>query len=239
MKEFDLEELSKFDGKDGRPSYVGLYGRVIDVSESRMWKDGLHMKRHHAGKDLSTDIKAAPHTPEILACFPQVGIIKKAPTERQIPRILSLILHRFPMLRRHPHPMTVHFPIAFMIAAPAFNILYLATGIKSFELTALHCLGAGIFFTPVAITTGLYTWWLNYLSKPVRAVIIKRRISFLMLAVEIVIFVWRIKVHHILDSFGTPSIIYFLLVLSLWPMVITIGWFGAELTFPIEKTKEP
>jgi len=235
MKEFDLEELSKFDGKDGRPSYVALYGRVIDVSESKLWKDGSHMKRHHAGKDLTTDIKAAPHTPEILARFPQVGILKKAAEEREIPKILGLLIKRFPMLRRHPHPMTVHFPIAFMVAFPIFTILYLITGIKSFESTALHCLGAGIFFTSVAITTGLYTWWLNYLSKPVRAVLIKRRISFLMFAVEIAIFVWRMMVPDILGSFGAASVVYFVLVLSLLPMVITIGWFGAELTFPIEE----
>jgi len=235
MKEFDLEELSKFDGKEGRPAYVALYGRVIDVSESKLWNGGLHMKRHHAGKDLTTDIKAAPHTPEILASFPQVGILKKAPEERQIPGILKALIDRFPMLRRHPHPMTVHFPIAFMISAPLFSVLYLLTGIKPFETTSLHCLGAGILFTPVAITTGLYTWWLNYLSKPVRAVLIKRRISFLMLTVEIVIFVWRLMIPDILDSFTIAGVIYFLLVLSLLPMVITIGWFGAELTFPIEE----
>ncbi len=235
MKEFDLEELAKFDGKDGRPAYVALYGRVIDVSESKLWKGGFHMKRHHSGRDLTTDIKAAPHTPEILANFPQVGILKKERAEREISGILKTLIERFPMLRRHPHPMTVHFPIVFMIAAPVFTILYLITGIKSFELTALHCLGAGVLFTPVAITTGLYTWWLNYLSKPVRAVLIKRRMSFLMFAVEIIIFVWRLMAPDILDSFSNAGVIYFILVLSLLPMVITIGWFGAELTFPIEK----
>jgi len=235
MKEFDLEELSKFDGKDGKPTYVALYGRVIDVSNSKLWKDGHHMKRHHAGKDLTTDIKAAPHTPEILARFPQVGILKKDAGEREIPWFITSLISRFPMLRRHPHPMTVHFPIAFMISAPVFNILYLITGVKAFELTGLHCLGAGILFTIVAITTGLYTWWLNYLAKPVRAVIIKRRISLVMFAVEIIIFVWRMMVPDILDSFRIASIIYFLLILSLLPMIITIGWFGAKLTFPIEE----
>lgn len=235
MKEFDREELSKFDGKDGRPAYVAFDGKVIDISESKLWKGGLHMKRHHAGKDLTTDIKAAPHTPETLAEFPQVGILKKESNEREMPQILSSLIKRIPMLRRHPHPMTVHFPIAFMTSVPVFTILYLITGIKAFEITALHCLGAGILFTPVAITTGLYTWWLNYLSKPVKAIIIKRAISFLMFAVEIIIFVWRIRAPDILDAFSATSLIYFLLILLLLPMVITIGWFGAELTFPIEK----
>jgi len=235
VKEFDLEELAKFDGKDGRPVYVALHGKVFDISESKLWKGGLHMKRHHAGKDLTTDIKAAPHTAENLAGFSQVGILKKESRGRKIPPLLDTLIKRFPMLRRHPHPMTVHFPIVFMISVPVFTILYLITGIKAFEITALHCLGAGILFTPVAITTGLYTWWLNYLSKPVKAVIIKRATSFLMFAVEIIVFVWRMMTPDILDSFSATSLIYVLLILSLLPMIITIGWFGAELTFPIEE----
>jgi hypothetical protein len=32
------------------------------------------------------------------------------------------------------------------------------------------------------------------------------------------------------------NIIYLLLVLSLFPMVVVIGWFGAHLTFPVEKS---
>ena len=79
-----------------------------------------------------------------------------------MPAMLSRLLVRFPMLRRHPHPMTVHFPIVFAFSAAVFTLLYLVTGIASFESTALHCLGAGLLFTPVAMTTGYFTWWLNY-----------------------------------------------------------------------------
>jgi hypothetical protein len=53
--------------------------------------------------------------------------------------------------------------------------------------------------------------------------------------VEIIVFIWRIKVPDILDSFQFTGLIYFLLNLSLFPMVAVIGWFGAKLTFPIEK----
>ena len=131
--------------------------------------------------------------------------------------------------------MTVHFPIVFMFSTTIFNVLYLITGVKAFELTALHCLGAGILFTVVAILTGLYTWWLNYMSKPVRAVRIKQRVSIIMFIIEIVVFIWRIKVPAILDAPSVASAIYFLIVLSFLPMVTVIGWFGASLTFPIEE----
>jgi predicted heme/steroid binding protein/uncharacterized membrane protein len=235
MEEFNLEELSKFDGKDGRPAYIALHGWVIDVSESRLWKDGLHMKRHNAGKDLTSDIKAAPHTMENLAKFPKVGFLKKEVPEREIPRIITSLIRRFPMLRRHPHPMTVHFPIVFMFATVIFNLIYLITSIKAFEITALHCLGAGILFTPVTIITGFYTWWLNYMAKPVKAVTIKKRLSLILFTFAIVVFIWRILVPDILDFFEMTSAIYLLLVLSLLPLVTIIGWFGAKLTFPIEE----
>ena len=235
MEEFKLEELSKFDGKDGRPAYIALHGWVIDVSESRLWKDGLHMKRHNAGKDLTSDIKAAPHTMENLAKFPKVGFLKKEVPEREVHRIITSLIRRFPMLRRHPHPMTVHFPIVFMFATVIFNLIYLITSIKAFEITALHCLGAGILFTPVTITTGFYTWWLNYMAKPVRAVTIKKRLSLILFTIEIVVFIWRILIPDILDSFEMTSAIYLLLVLSLLPLVTIICWFGAKLTFPIEE----
>ncbi len=142
MKEFELEALSEYDGKDEKPVYIVHQGRVFDVTQSKLWKGGVHMKRHHAGRDLTTDFGGAPHGTEVFERYPQVGIIKKeeAP-ERSMPEMLTLLLHRFPMLRRHPHPMTVHFPIAFMLSATMFTFLYLITGIASFETTALHCLG--------------------------------------------------------------------------------------------------
>lgn len=235
MKEFDTEELLKFNGENGSPVYIAHDGKVYDVSESKRWKGGVHMKRHRAGVDLSTDVKAAPHGPEVLEKFPQVGVLKKkeAP-DVEIPAILAWLLRRYPMLRRHPHPMTVHFPIVFMFSTTVFNVLYLVTGIKSFELTALHSLGAGIFFTIVAILTGLYAWWLNYLSRPVRSVLIKIRLAPVMLILEIIAFVWRLRVPDILDNISGIGFIYLLLVLSFLPIVTVIGWFGAQMTFPIE-----
>ena len=235
QNEFTLTGLSQFNGEDGKPVYVAYQGKVFDVSGSKLWRGGIHMKRHHAARDLSTDFKAAPHGEEVLARYPQVGILKEEPETRKIPKVLESVLAKYPMLRRHPHPMVVHFPIVFMFATTVMNILYVITGIKSFEMTALHCLVGGILFTPIAILTGMYSWWLNYLAKPLRPVAIKQWVSLILLALQITLLVWRIKVPHILDSLGPESAIYFLLILFLLPLVIVIGWHGAMLTFPIEK----
>ena len=235
MKEFDLEKLAEFNGEEGRPVYIAHQGRVIDVTDSSLWHGGLHMRRHHAGNDLTGEIQSAPHGTEVLERYAQIGLLKEEEVfEIEIPKALSRLLEKVPMLRRHPHPMTVHYPIVFLFSTAIFNILYLITGVKSFEITALHCLGAGILFTPVVILTGFYTWWLNYMARPLRSVAIKRPVSIIMFATQIVLFVWRIKVPDILSSLNAASAIYFLLVLSLIPMVTILGWYGARLTFPTE-----
>ena len=237
MKDFDPESLSQFNGKDGRPVYIAYRGRVIDLSNSKLWKTGLHMKRHQAGMDLTTDIEAAPHGIEVLDRFSQVGTIlkKREETERPMPRALSRLLERFPVLRRHPHPMLVHFPIVFMFAPALFIFLYLITGIPTFENTAWHSLGAGILFSPLAIATGYFTWRLNYLAKPMRPVAIKVRFSVILLLVSVIAFIWRILAPEVSTSCSGGGILYFLLILSLIPIVTVIGWFGATLTFPLEK----
>lgn len=235
MQEFDIAELEEFDGNNGRPVYVAYKGKVYDVSNSKLWKNGLHMKRHHAGHDLTADIQGAPHEPDLLGRYPQVGTLKKEVVELEIPRPLAWLLGKVPMLRRHPHPMTVHFPIVFAFSITIFNILYLVIGNKSLEITALHCMGAGILFTAVAIATGLYTWWLNYMAKPLKAVKVKLPLSITLFVTQIIAFVWRLNVPDVIDSIQGVNIIYLLLVLSFFPMVVVIGWFGAFLTFPVEK----
>lgn len=272
MTEYDPETLAQFDGKDGKPVYIAHQGKVYDVSNSKLWKTGTHMRRHPAGKDLTPDIQAAPHGPEMLERFPQVGVLKDVAATRDtghlqdsgavrktgpakdagaipitgapkesgslgdtIPFIEGL-LRRYPMLKRHPHPMTVHFPIVFMMAVPAFNVLYLLTGAKSFELTSLHCLTAGLLFTPLVMLTGLFTWWVNYLARPLRPVNIKIAVSVAMLLTAMILFSWRAVTPDLMHSFGVASAVYFLLSLSLIPMVVVIGWHGAKLTFPFERS---
>ncbi len=163
-KEFSLEELRSLDGTEGKPAYVVYQDRVIDVSASQLWPGGHHMGRHQAGRDMTREIEAAPHGPEVLERFPQVGVLRQAeaPAEESIPPFLARLFHRVPLLRRHPHPMLVHFPIVFFSAAAAFDLLFLGTGNDSFELTAWYCLWGGALFAIPAIATGLLTWWLNY-----------------------------------------------------------------------------
>jgi predicted heme/steroid binding protein/uncharacterized membrane protein len=236
MKEFDADSLSDFDGKDGRPVYIAYRGKVYDVSQSAMWKGGWHMKRHSAGLDLASEFPAAPHGEEVFERYPQVGILKqKTELERPIPAFLSSLIERFPFLERHPHPMTVHFPIVFLLSVVFFDALYLLTGVDSFKSTALHCLIGGVLFMPVGMLTGLFTWWLNYLAKPLKPVTLKIILSSILLIAAAGALLWKIFEPGILEIHGIARIIYLILILSFVPLVSIVGWLGATLTFPIER----
>jgi predicted heme/steroid binding protein/uncharacterized membrane protein len=236
MKELDPDTLAQFNGQDGKPVYIAYEGKVFDVSGSKLWAGGLHMKRHSPARDLSADIGAAPHGEEVFERYPQVGVLKeKTGPERTMPAIISFLLSRFPFLERHPHPMTVHFPIVFFLSVVLFNILYLFYGVESFQSTSFHCLIAGLLSLPVAMLTGLFTWWLNYLARPVRAVTLKIIMSTILLVAATSALLLRIFVPGILDTEGIARIVYLMIVLSFVPLVSAIGWLGATLTFPIGK----
>jgi len=217
LKEFTREELATFNGENGQPVYIAHGGNVYDVSGSKLWKTGHHMRRHPSGTDLTEGIEGAPHATEVLERFPQVGILK---------------FQKIPMLRRHPHPMTVHFPIAFLMLFPLFNLLYLATGNAAFETTAFHVLVAGLVVTPVAMITGPYNWWLNYAGKWTKVIAIKVFGSLIFIVLILILFIWRIVAPEIMLQPDGARVVFLLLSLTLPPVVTILGWFGAKMTFP-------
>jgi predicted heme/steroid binding protein len=75
-KEFTLNELAQFNGKNGKAAYVAYQGVVYDVSNSVLWKNGDH-KGHSAGKDLTEEMSKATHIPGIIKGFPVVGTLKQ------------------------------------------------------------------------------------------------------------------------------------------------------------------
>jgi len=86
---FTQDELSHFDGKEGRPAYFAYQGKVYDATSSKLWKEGSHMKKHPAGSDLTDLLKMAPHGEEKLFQMPVVAellpvgaIMEKSAPER-------------------------------------------------------------------------------------------------------------------------------------------------------------
>jgi len=227
MKEITSEELLSFNGKDGKSVYIAFQGKVYDVSKSPLWSKGLHMNRHPSGKDLTGAISAAPHGTEVLERYPQVGILKKgAPEElKHLPSVLQNILQKFPMARRHPHPMIVHFPLAFLMASSLFVLLHLLFRKPSFEITSFYLLILGAISSPFAMVTGLFTWWVNYRLKLTLFVKRKIQLSIFLLILEMIVILWRVSNPTMTNPF------YFILIILLTPVVGLLGYYGGQMTF--------
>jgi len=72
-KELTIDQLSQFDGNEGRPAYVSHRDIIYDVSVSKLWKSGSHFNKHAAGQDMTDVLKTAPHTEDKLLSMPVVG----------------------------------------------------------------------------------------------------------------------------------------------------------------------
>jgi predicted heme/steroid binding protein len=78
MKIFTVKDLVRHNGKNGKPAYVAYEGKVYDVTNSFLWRDGRHQVLHNAGTDLTIAMEQAPHSGDILAKFPVIGILQEA-----------------------------------------------------------------------------------------------------------------------------------------------------------------
>ena len=75
MRRITREELARCNGKDGAPAYIAFEGRVYDVGESFLWRNGRHQARHWAGTDLTEALRDAPHGPDLLERLPVIGVL--------------------------------------------------------------------------------------------------------------------------------------------------------------------
>ena len=220
---FTTSELKGFNGRDGKPTYVAFEGKVYDVSGSSLWASGRHMGVHSAGNELTGSIANAPHDVDLLSRFPVVGEHVQEEPEAQglAQRIAGL----------YPHPMIVHFPIAFSTVAPLFSILYLLTGEASFEATSYYILVLGVLAAPVCGLSGAFSWKVNYRGKMTEA--FRRKITFsaLLFVVAVACLIWRTLDPNILIEGSTLAYVYLVMLLSLAPIAAILGHTGGRIVF--------
>jgi predicted heme/steroid binding protein/uncharacterized membrane protein len=237
VKDYNPQQLMENDGQEGKPTLVAVNGKVYDLSQSKRWIAGSHMKRHKAGADLSEDIKAAPHGLDVLDRFEQVGTLvspKEAPAEGFKGTVESL-LDRHPFFRRHPHPAVVHFPVGLLTVAPLFEAIGLITRSPKTEWAAYCCVIVGLLSIPAAIVTGYFTWWINYDATDSPTLNKKRKLAWTALCLVLAAFL--VRTFAVVDPLNVAEIwtvVYILLMVLLTAAVSAVGFLGGKLTFPYE-----
>lgn len=73
-KTYTRSQLALRNGQDREEIWVAYQGKIYDVSESRLWKNGKHYE-HWAGQDLTDELPDAPHTEKVFDRFEVVGVL--------------------------------------------------------------------------------------------------------------------------------------------------------------------
>jgi uncharacterized membrane protein len=136
------------------------------------------------------------------------------------------------MLRRHPHPISVHFPTAYLVAALLFLILHGIFGPTpslNFEVFAFVMLILGVLSAVATVGTGFLTWWVNYRLKKTAIIRWKIRLAMTLLGTGVLAFLLRATGLVDLLFFGW---IYNLLILALALLVMGLGYLGGQMVFP-------
>ncbi len=69
---FSSQELSEFDGKNGKPAYVAVNGTVYDVTDNAAWAAATHFSLK-AGNDLTSEFASCHAGQPILGKLKVVG----------------------------------------------------------------------------------------------------------------------------------------------------------------------
>jgi predicted heme/steroid binding protein/uncharacterized membrane protein len=215
----NINELKQNDGRDGRPAYIGYKGKVYDVSTLGKWIGGEHMMRHSAGQDLTDVIHLAPHGEEMLKDLSVVDKLTLDSEEEMTKHKLRLFYRK-----THPHPVTIHFPIALLIFAGVMHIAFLVVGKDSYLAAGLYALLFGTIMIFPAAGAGMLSWWINYDMK-LTSLFRRKVLGTLMLLVSAV-------TASFIGVTIAPTGLYTLLVILNMPLVLFIAQTGGKIAWP-------
>ncbi|MBF0559756.1 MAG: cytochrome b5 [Nitrospirae bacterium] len=222
----ETEELGHNDGKDGRPAYVAYNGKIYDVSDSRLWKNGVHMARHKAGADLTDFLTMAPHGEEIFSRVKEVASLEVKPAQPDLKEQYREFYRKF-----HPHPIVIHFPIALFFFGAFMQFIFLMTRDLSFEKTAFYPFAFATLTVFSSVASGVFSWWINY--DLTLTTIFKNKLygSIAVIFISCAATLLHIFVPGVEGS-STAALLYNILVFGNVPLVFFIAYNGGKITWP-------
>jgi predicted heme/steroid binding protein/uncharacterized membrane protein len=223
------DELTKFDGKEGQKSYVSYKGKVYDVTDSRLWKNGKHVNKHHAGMDLTEAMEAAPHGPEVLERFKHIGDVDGFKPKKEDISFKGKVRHWYKIL--HPHPMFIHFPMGMINFTVFMQILFFITGNKSFESAGFYSLATAVLFMFPTIFSGMVSWWVNYALTRNKIFLMKLNFSIILLVMGLIEVSLRFSYPDISYAGSGMSSFYNIMLFANVPVLGVIGFYGGKLSW--------
>ena len=188
------------------------------------------MNRHQAGQDLTAYLVEAPHdasvfTRELVALVGELAAATPV-AKSGLARLLDLYFG----LR--PHPLAVHFPVAYVMGLAVLLALYLVTRDMLFDMAAYCLLWMAVIMTPVAMLSGGLSWWFNHghtLTTPFRLKIGGSSTLFILSVIALVLR----QTNPAAFTTGQPlGRVYFSLVMLMFVCVGVLGWVGSRIAFP-------
>ena len=229
-----IDELKKYNGKNGAKAYIAYKNVVYDVSDSPLWSGGEHEGEHYAGVDLTAQLAYAPHGDEVFEKFRVVATLeedgKVQETQSHSSEPLKSKLRTW-YKKYHPHPAAVHFPIALHLFATGMDVLFLISPTKAYAQGVFYSFFVATLMGFVAMIPGILSWWINYNFSMRRAFIVKLIVSIITLLLGIVAIAIYYENPHAVYEYSLEGILYHTIVLVTGFNVIILGYYGGKITW--------
>jgi len=239
-----LQELSTYNGKNGKPAYVAYKNNIYDVSDSDMWKNGQHQDEHVAGMDLTEAMSYAPHGDDVFEGFKVVATLSgkdnnKEPsvTQKSKPKNNEDTKNKMRKWYQvyHPHTISAHFPIALHFFAAGMDIAFLYEPVEKFEQGTYYAFLFATLFGLVAIAAGVYSWWINYSFSMIKPLVIKLYTAIFTTLIGIIAVTLHVADPLIAYNSDSLAIFYHFSIFITVPAVIVLGFYGGKLTWGQKK----
>jgi len=245
------KELKRYNGRNGEKAYVAFRGKVYDVTESSFWKEGQHEEMHSAGEDLTEMLADAPHGDEVFEQMPVVAMlqeesgpersaVKEKHRSKQSDTVASKAALQHWYKIYHPHPMTIHFPIALHLFAAGIDLLFFYSPSDAYAKAVFYALLVSTIMGFVAMIPGIFSWWVNYSFSMRRPFVVKLVVSLLTLLLGIIGIILYLEDPGIVYEASLEGITYHAIILFTGINVVALAYYGGQIVWgDLSKYAEP
>jgi len=220
-----LEQLKQYNGQNNQKAYIAYKGNVYDVTNSPLWKNGMHEDMHEAGVDLTDALVNAPHAEEVFGKFEIVDTLDDESDKSRSAWVKWYYKY-------HPHPMLVHFPIALHLFAAGLDLIFLFQPKSSFATAVFYTFLISTVIGVFTMLSGILSWWINYQLALTHILVKKLIFAVITLILGIIGIIIYLNDPGVVYLTTVPSILYHGTVLLTGITVIVLGYYGGKLTWP-------